>query len=88
MAAVNLLNLSIDVTQIFLLVTEEFLGFLRHQSDQPHRNWQDHKCDQRHQRRDTQHHDQNADQRCHRGDDRRDTLVQSLAKRIDIVCDA
>ena len=35
MAAVNLLNLSIDVTQIFLLVTEEFLGFFRHQSDQP-----------------------------------------------------
>ena len=88
MAAVNLLDLSIDVTQILLLVTEEFLGFLRHQSDQPHRNRQDHKCDQCHQRGDTQHHDQNADQRCHGCDNCGNALVQSLTQCVDIVGNA
>ena len=67
MAAVGFLYLSIYFTETALLLHEIFLGMFDHKSDQTAGNWQNHQCDQRHQRTDRQHHNQHADHRRNRG---------------------
>ena len=79
MSSIDFLDLTVDMSQIFLLCTEEFLRFLRHESDQSHRNRKNNQSDQCHERRNAQHHDQYTEQRCNGSNNGRNTLVQSLS---------
>ena len=80
--------LPVDVSQVFLLLLKVFLGLLDHERNHGNRNRQDDNCNQRHQRRDSQHHDQNADHRCNRCDNLGNALVQALSEGVDIVGNA
>ena len=79
MSSVNLLHLSVDMSQIFLLILKVFLRLLHNEGNQPRGDRQDHKRDQRHERRDTEHHDKYTDQCRNRGNDRGNALVESLS---------
>ena len=87
-AAVDLLHLTVDLAQIFLLRHEEALGFLHQKPGEPCGNRQDDDGDQGHQRADAQHHDEHADHGGDRSDELGDALVQALPQGIHIVGDA
>ena len=73
------------MSQIFLLALKELLRMLYDRRYKYHRDWKNQKCHDRHQWTDAQHHHQNTNERCHRSDQLRCTLVQTLAERIHII---
>ena len=79
MSAVDLLYLTVDMSQILLLIPEISLGMLYDHGDHPHCHRKDQQRDQCHQWTDTQHHDQNTDDSRHRCDQLSRALVQTLA---------
>ncbi len=83
-----LLNLTVDLAEKFLLRAEVFLAEAHNEADKQQRDRQNGKRNQRHQRADCQHHDQHADNRCHRGNQLRHALIEALSHRVHIICDA
>ena len=79
MSAIDLFHLSVDMSQIFLLILKVFLRLLHNEGNQSCGDRQNHKCDQRHKRRDAEHHDKYTDQCRNRGNDRGNALVESLS---------
>gem|GEM_PF-2878692 len=88
MTGVGFFHLSVDVSQIFLLLLEVLLGFFHHQRNQSYGNRENYHSDQSHQRRDTKHHYQYADHSRHGSDDLGDALVQALSQCVHVVGDA
>ena len=84
-AAVVFFDLTVDFSQIALLVAEIFLGSFHHKTDDHHRHRQDQKRRQRHPHIDGKHHHQHADQRRHRSDQLRHALVQTHLQSVHIV---
>ena len=87
-AGVDLLDLTVDNAQCRLLRLEILLAELDDHQHQRQRNRQDQQGDQRHFRADGQHHDEHADHRRNAGDQLGHALVQALAQRIHVVCNA
>ena len=87
-AAVHLLHMTVDVSQIFLLFTEKRLAALDHLCDNQHAQRQDTQHHQRHQRTDGKHHAQHADHHGDIGDNLRQALVECLGDGVDVVGDA
>ncbi len=88
MSAVHLFHLPIDMAQVPLLAFEELLGALDDHRDQSHGHRKDQEGDHRHQRANTEHHDQHSDDRRHRGDYLCRALVQAHAQGIHVIGDA
>ena len=85
MAAINFLNMAIDVSKIFLLAAEIFLGPLDHQYDKHKGQWNNTQRYQGHLPADGEHHDQNTNNGCHRGNNLGQTLVKCLVDRFNII---
>ena len=88
MPAVHLFHLSVDMSQIFLLGFEVFLGMLDDEADAEHRNRQDAQRRQGQLPADGQHHHQYADHLGDGGDELGNALVEALAQGIHVVGDA
>ena len=88
MAAIHLLHMAIDVTQIFLLLHEIFLRLLDNEADKHHGNRHNEQRYQRHFPADGEHHGKNTDEHGDRSDNLGNALVQTLTDGVHIVGDA
>ena len=86
--AVHFLHVAVHRAEVFLLADEIFLRGFHNASDKQQRNRDDAQCDKRQLPADGKHHNKHADDGAHRRDKLRDTLVKTLAERINIVRDA
>ena len=86
MAAIDLLHLTVNVSEKFLLLLEIFLGMFHNHAENSHGYRQDQYRQNCHQNADPKHHDENADQCGDRRNELRHTLVQALLEGINIVC--
>ena len=88
MSGEHFFNLSVYLSQIFLLALEEFLRVLNDITDKECRERQYQKSDQCHQWADGQHHDQNTDNGCYGCDQLSYTLIHTLTECINVVSHA
>ena len=81
---VHFLHLAVDMPQIFLLILKVFLGTLHDGRNKSHGDRKYEQRYERHERADAEHHHKHTDDRRHRSDDLRRTLVQTLPECIYI----
>ena len=87
-AAVGLFDLRVDLAGFFPLRFEQNLRALGDTGNQHDRHGNSDECDQREHRRDDEHHGEDADDRQHRGQQRRQSLGQGRRDVVDVVGDA
>lgn len=85
--AVHFLDLTIQSADRFLLFLEILLALLHDRADQETRQRQHQHGDERHLPADGEHHHADAQDRRHRGDERGDSLRQTLVDGVDVVGD-
>ena len=85
-SAVHFLDLTVYISEIFLLSAEIFLRMFHNEGDQANGNRQDQQRHNRHKRTDRKHHNENSYQSRHRSNKLRRALVQTLSESIYIIC--
>ena len=85
---VGLLDLAVDIAEVFLLGDEVALAALDDPTREHARDRQHDERDERHEPADAQHHDQHADEHGDVRDELRDRLRHAGGHGVDVVCDA